>query len=74
MKEEWDEPGDNIFLWDFYELETEGGLYVKDAYASGGGDSHPNTGFCTQVAPYLGQRLVNVIEGRGDSTRIDGKN
>lgn len=74
VKTVWDEPGDNIFLWDFYELETEGGLYLKDAYASGGGDSHPNPGFCTQVAPYLGQRLVNVIEGRGDSTRIDGKN
>ncbi len=72
VKSTWDEPGDNIFLWDFHELQTEGALYFKDGYAAGGGDSHPNPAFCTRVAPFLGRRLVNVIEGRGDSSRIDG--
>ncbi len=23
----WYDPGDNIYVWDFYELETEGGLF-----------------------------------------------
>ena len=30
---EWEEKGDNIFIWDFYRLETEGGLYFKDEYS-----------------------------------------
>ena len=34
VTDEWDLPGDNIHLWDFYGLETEGGLYLKDKYAS----------------------------------------
>ncbi|MBI9060951.1 MAG: hypothetical protein JEZ14_03105 [Marinilabiliaceae bacterium] len=33
VKEEGDEPNDNIYVWDFYELETEGGLYLLDEYA-----------------------------------------
>ena len=73
VKGSWDEPGDNIFLWDFYELETEGGLYLKDAHSVGGGDSHPGETFCRTVAPFFGRRLVNILEGRGDSTRLDGK-
>jgi hypothetical protein len=71
VKNTWDEPGDNIFVWDFFELETEGGLYLKQAYSSG--DSHPNAAFCQTVAPYFGQRLVNVIEGHGDTARLDGR-
>ncbi|MDD3642087.1 MAG: hypothetical protein PHQ19_01280 [Candidatus Krumholzibacteria bacterium] len=63
---EWDEPGDNIYVWDFYALETEGGLYLRDEYAKGPTDSHPNAGFARRVAPLLGQRIVDVIEGRGD--------
>ncbi|MBI4913768.1 MAG: hypothetical protein HY823_13620 [Acidobacteria bacterium] len=70
VKTQWDEPGDNIWLWDFRELETEGGLYLKGANSAG--DSHPGAAFAQRVAPYLGQRLVNVIEGRGDTTRLDG--
>ncbi len=71
VKTQWDEPGDNIFVWDFFELETEGGLYLKSEYASG--DSHPNAAFCRTVAPLLGQRVVDVIEGRGDSGSLTGK-
>jgi hypothetical protein len=61
----WDEPGDNIYLWDFYALETDGGLYIKPEYASG--DAHPNEEFSRRVAPLFAQRVVDVIEGRGDS-------
>jgi len=73
VKNEWDEKGDNIFLWDFYELETEGGLYLKEDYAKGSENSHPNENFSKTVAPYFGQRIVDVIEGRGDNSSLTGK-
>jgi len=72
-KSTWDEHGDNIFLWDFFELETEGGNFLKDAYAASPGDSHPSSAFSTAVAPFIGNRIVDVIEGRGDTGRLDGK-
>lgn len=71
VKNEWDEEGDNIYIWDFYELETEGGFYLRDEYASG--DSHPNSLFSQRIAPYFCQRIVDVIEGRGDISSIEGK-
>jgi len=67
----WDEKGDNIFLWDFYALETEGGLYLKPAYASG--DAHPNEAFSRRVAPLLARRIVDVIQGRGDTAGLTGQ-
>ncbi len=70
VKNEWDEPGDNIFVWDFFELETEGGNFLKTDYSSG--DSHPNGSFATAVAPYFVNRLVDVIEGRGDTGSLTG--
>ncbi len=57
----WDVPGDNIVLWDFYQLETEGGLYLRDAYAESPSDSHPNGTFARRVAPDLGQTVVNAL-------------
>lgn len=71
VKEEWDEPGDNIFVWDFFELETEGGNILLPQYS--GGDSHPSDAFGQTVAPYFLQRLVDVIEGRGDTGSLKGK-
>ncbi len=72
VKTEWDQPGDNIFLWDFYELETEGGLYLKPEYAKGPDNSHPTPEFGERVAPLFGQRIVDVIDGRGDSASLTG--
>jgi hypothetical protein len=66
VKGVWDEPGDNIFLWDFYALETEGGLYFKTAHATSGTDPHPNPAFSRAVAPLIGRRIADVVEGRGD--------
>jgi len=71
VKEQWDEPGDNIFVWDFFELETEGTNFLTPAHAST--DSHPNDTFAQEVAPLFGQRLVNVLEGNGDSTSLTGQ-
>jgi hypothetical protein len=73
VKSEWDEPGDNIFIWDFHELETEGGLYLLDRYAMSREDSHPNAMFSRKVAPLFCERVVSVIEGRGDSSGITGR-
>jgi hypothetical protein len=61
---EWDEPGDNIYTWGFYDLETGGGIYMKPENASS--DSHPNATFAAAVAPLFCQRVVDVIEGSGD--------
>jgi hypothetical protein len=63
VKNTWDEPGDNIFIWDFWQLETEGGIYLLSSYSSGG-DSHPNGTFNARVAPLFAQRIVDVIEGK----------
>jgi hypothetical protein len=72
VRNEWDEPGDNIYLWDFYELETEGGIFLKKEYAAGPTDSHPNETFAKRAAPLFCRRIVNVIEGNGDRTGITG--
>lgn len=68
----WDEAGDNIYVWDFRELETDGGLYLLPANASGG-DSHPNATFSARAAPLIGKRIVDVIEGRGDTGSLTGE-
>lgn len=73
VKTVWDTPGDNIFLWDFRSLQTEGGLYLKDSYAAGATDSHPNAAFAKTVAPYFCNRIVTVIEGEGDKASLTGQ-
>jgi hypothetical protein len=70
VKTVWDEKGDNIFVWDFFTLETDGGKYLTKANASG--DSHPNEKFAARVAPQLCQRLLDVIAGKGDTASITG--
>ena len=73
VKNEWDEKGDNIFIWDFYELETEGGLYLKDEYSLGSNDSHPSRDFAASLVPYFGKRIIDVLTGKGDETPATGK-
>lgn len=62
--DEWDEKNDNIFIWDFYGLETEGELYLKEEYASGPRDSHPGRKFSGRVSPLFCQFIIDVIETR----------
>ena len=64
MKEEWDEKGDNVFVWDFYQYETDGGLYLKDEYSTTAFDSHPNRKFAGRIAPIFAQFILDVIEGK----------
>ena len=69
---EWDEKGDNIFLWDFRALETEGGLYLPEKFSVASDNSHPNKRFAAYAAPLFFQRIIDVIEGKGDSSNITG--
>ncbi|MBI4953728.1 MAG: hypothetical protein HY908_17015 [Myxococcales bacterium] len=71
VKETWDEPGDNIFVWDFFELETEGGDFLVPAYAAG--DSHPSDAFALQVAPFFVNRLLAVLDGSADGGSLTGQ-
>ena len=68
----WDTQNDNIFLWDFYELETEGGMYIKPEYATSPTNSHPNKEFAQKLVPYFCQRIVDVIENNGTKTTLSG--
>lgn len=62
VKNEWDEPDDNIFIFDFYGLETNGNLYLKPEYTSDPNDSHPNKALAKIASPLLCQRIIEVIE------------
>jgi len=61
---EWDEKGDNIFVWDFYSYETEGGLYLTEKNAVSQDNSHPNRKFSGEVAPIFAQFILDVIESK----------
>ncbi len=71
--EEWDLPGDNVHIWDLYNLETEGGLYLKEEYATSSDDSHPNSKFAGKAAQLVFNRIVDVIENDGTGTTVAGE-
>lgn len=73
VRNDWDEKGDNVFLWDFYELETEGGLYLKDAYAYSSTDSHPGKEFAAKASVFFVNRLFDVLLGKADENPLTGK-
>ena len=64
MTDEWDEKGDNIFIWDFYKYETDGELYLQDKNASSPNDSHPSVEFSNRVSPIFSKYIIDVIESR----------
>lgn len=64
MLNDWDEKGDNIFIWDFYKYETDGGLYLSEKNAISPENPHPNPEFSAQVAPLFCQYLIDVIESK----------
>lgn len=73
VKDEWDVAGDNVFVWDFYQLETNNTLYLLDEHAADPYDSHPSSAFAEEVAPYFSQRVVDVINSYGDTNSITGE-
>ncbi|GAB4333645.1 MAG: hypothetical protein Kow00127_25060 [Bacteroidales bacterium] len=74
VRDEWDQPEDNIYLWDFYQLETEGGLYLKNEYARNPGNSHPSKKFGERVSALFCNRLVDVALNYGHNTTLTGEN
>jgi len=73
VKSEWDEPNDNIYLWDLYELETEGGLFLKEEFAMTPNNPHPNNKFSGKAATLFSQRVVDVVENNGAKTSLTGE-
>jgi len=73
VRKEWDLPGDNIYLWDLYNLQTEGDLYLKDKYATSANNSHPNEEFARNAVKLLFNRIIDIIENEGEGTQLTGK-
>jgi hypothetical protein len=65
MINEWDEEDDNIYIFDFRDIETEGGLYLKSEFAIGEMDSHPNKILGSKAAKLFFKRIIDVIENNG---------
>lgn len=70
---EWDKPGDNIYIWDLYDLQTEGGLYFRDDYAVSPYNSHPNREFAERASKLLFSRIIDIIDTQGDETQLTGQ-
>ena len=64
LMNEWNEKGDNIYLWDFYKFETEGGLYLLDKNTSGPDNSHPGRAFSVGLSPVFSRFIIDVLENR----------
>ena len=73
VRSEWDEPGDNIFIWDLFELATGEEIFLKKEYAEAPGNSHPDQEFSKTAAEAFCQRITDVIEGRGDGRSLTGE-
>jgi hypothetical protein len=73
VRDQWDQPGDNIYLWDLYEIQTEGGLYFKNEYAISDNNSHPNNKFSSYAGKLLFNRIVDVIGNDGEGTLLTGE-
>jgi hypothetical protein len=71
--QEWDMPDDNIYIWDFYNLQTEGGIYFKDSNAYSTDNSHPNMDFSGYASELLFNRIIDVITSNGARTNLKGE-
>ena len=73
VTQEWDTPNDNIFVWDFYELQTQGNLFFRDEYARSPTDSHPNKQFASVACNLFFNRIVDIITNDGNGTTKTGE-
>ena len=71
--DEWDLPDDNIYIWDLYRLQTEGGLYLRDKYAVSLNDSHPTDDFAGKAVKLLFNRIIDIVENNGNGTQQTGE-
>lgn len=70
---EWDLPNNNIYIWDFYNLQTEGGIYFNDINAYSATNSHPNDFFSGYTSELLFNRIIDVIKTNGFETTLTGE-
>ncbi|MFC2081152.1 hypothetical protein ACFLR8_02975 [Bacteroidota bacterium] len=69
----WDEPNDNVYIFDFRQIETNGDLYMKSNYSVSVWDSHPNPEFSQKAAQLLVNRLIDIIMNDGVKTTLAGE-
>lgn len=62
IMDEWDEKDDNIFIWDFYNFETEGSMYLLDKNAYSPDNSHPGKEFSSRVSTLFSKFIIDVVE------------
>jgi hypothetical protein len=63
VRDTWKLAGDNIDLFDFREIETEGGLYLKNEYAVDPiADSHPNMNISVKAAKIFVEKIIEVAD------------
>lgn len=73
VKDEWDEKGDNIYVFDFRALAADSEyLFLPTNLASSSTDNHPNADFNYRAVLNFVQRTVDVLEGKGDSAPLTG--
>lgn len=70
VKNTWDRPNDDVFLFDFFELESGGGDSLLPEYDTG--DGYPNAACSAMVAPKFCQRVIDVTQGLGDQRPLTG--
>ena len=61
---EWDQPNDNIFVWDLYNMQTEGKLFLDAEKAVGKNDSHPNKSFSNNMALKLTDFIIKTYSSK----------
>lgn len=62
VRYDWGNANDNIYIWDFYDLETEGDLYLKIENAQSNKNSHPGESFAKRAAPLFCKKIIEVIQ------------
>ena len=73
VRDEWDQPGDNVHLWDYRAIAAPDNFYLPAGNAMGEHDSHPNPELSRRAAAAFVQRLVDVVDGRGDVAPATGE-
>jgi hypothetical protein len=58
----WGAEEDNIYIWDFRKLQTDGGLYLPVEKAKNEWDSHLNPDFGEVAAKDFTNKIISVIE------------
>lgn len=62
VTDEWDQAEDNISIFDFRQIETDGGLFLKPQYATSATNSHPNIELASKSAGLLVKAILNIFE------------